>query len=141
MLMRKILYFTFVVLVVASQVSASVEEEYKYISPEALQTRIKASDTSMIILDICPAEQFAKGHIPGAIETNASPVQRPEETARLEAALPKLVGNKDIIVICPGGGGGAKRTVDLYKSRGIDPKRLLILENGMNKWPYETQHK
>jgi len=95
----------------------------------------------MIILDICPVEQFAKWHIPGAIGINAYPAQRPEEIARLEAALPKLVGDKDIIVICPGGDGGAKRTIDLYKSKGIDPKRLLILEYGMNEWPYETEPK
>jgi rhodanese-related sulfurtransferase len=140
-LMNKFFYFAFMILVLVSQANASVGDVYTYISPEALQTRIKAGDASMIILDICPVEQFAKGHIPGAIETNASPVQRPEETARLEAALPKLVGDKDIIVICPGGGGGAKRTVDLFKSRGITSKRLLILENGMNKWPYETEPK
>ncbi|WP_053062295.1 MULTISPECIES: rhodanese-like domain-containing protein [unclassified Desulfovibrio] len=141
MLIKEVLSFVLVSLILVTQVNASIGEEYKYISPETLQGRIKAGDSSMIILDICPVEQFAKGHIPGAIETNASPAQRPEETARLEAALPKLVGDKDIIIICPGGGGGAKRTVDLYKSKGIDSKRLLILENGMNKWPYETEPK
>jgi rhodanese-related sulfurtransferase len=37
----------------------------------------------MILLDICPVEQFAKGHIPGSIETNAYPVDTDEQRARL----------------------------------------------------------
>jgi rhodanese-related sulfurtransferase len=141
MSMKQVVSLVLVSLVFISQARASINEEYKFISPEVLYSRIKAGDSSIIILDICPVEQFAKGHIPGAIETNASPAQTPEEKARLEAAMPKLVGDKDIVVICPGGGGGAKRTVDLYKSKGIDAKRLLILENGMNKWPYEKEAK
>lgn len=139
MLIKNVFSFALGVLILISQASTSIADEYKYISPEALQGRIKAGDSSMIILDICPVEQFTKGHIPGAIGINAYPAQSPEEIARLEAALPKLVGEKDIIVICPGGDGGAKRTIDIYKSKGIDPKRLLILEYGMNEWPYEIE--
>jgi len=41
----------------------------------------------------------------------------------------------------PGGGGGAKRTVDCYKSKGVAEDRLLILEKGMDAWPYEKEAK
>jgi len=123
---------------VFTQAYAYVSEGYKFITPEELNSRIKAGDSSFIVLDVCPPEQFSKGHIPGAIETNASPVKTTEETARLEIAIPKLVGDKDIVVVCPGGSGGAKRTIDYYTSKGIDAKRLMVLEKGMNKWPYET---
>ncbi len=139
MQLKQIFLFTLASLILPLQSGAYNDGEYKYISPKALHNRIQSGDSSIIILDICPVEQFANGHIPGAIETNAYPAQRPEEIARLEAALPKLVGEKDIVVICPGGGSGAKRTIEVYKSKGIDHERLMILENGMNKWPYVTE--
>ncbi len=94
----------------------------------------------MIIIDICSAEQFAKGHIKGSIETNAYPVKTDAEKAQLAEHLPTITSSTDdIIVVCPKGGGGAKRAVDYYKSEGIDANRLLILEKGMNGWPYETE--
>lgn len=96
----------------------------------------------MIIINICPVEQFAKGHIKGSLETNAYPVKTKEEKARLAEYLPKIkASTDDVVIVCPRGGGGAKRTFDFYKSSGIEEKRLLILEKGMNKWPYETEKK
>jgi hypothetical protein len=38
-------------------------------------------------------------------------------------------------------GGGAKNTFDFYKSNGVEEKRLLILEKGMDKWLYEEKNK
>ena len=96
----------------------------------------------MILLDICPAEQFAKGHIPGSIETNAFPVKTEEEKALLDAKLSTIsASNDDVIIVCPRGGGGAKNTFDFYSSKGVDQKRLLILEKGMDNWPYEKEAK
>lgn len=110
---------------------------YQYISAEELNKRLLAGD-EMVLLDICPADEFAEGHIPGSIETNAYPTQNEAERARLNKGLTALqAGSEDIIIICPGGGGGARRTVDYYESRGIDKKRMLILEDGLRKWPYE----
>ena len=43
-------------------------KDYHFISPEALKTRLQES-SPMIVIDICEAEQFARGHIKGAIET------------------------------------------------------------------------
>jgi rhodanese-related sulfurtransferase len=114
---------------------------YNYISPTDLQKRLQ-SKSPMILLDICQVEQFAKGHIPGSIETNAYPVDTDEQRGRLAKALPQIQASKDdVIILCPRGGGGAKKTVDFYKSKGIDEKRLIILEKGMDAWPYETEKK
>jgi len=94
----------------------------------------------MILVDICPADQFAAGHIKGAIETNAYPVKTDEEKALLAKQLPKIQGSTaDVIILCPKGGGGAKNTFDFYKSKGVDTKRLMILENGVSGWPYEKE--
>jgi hypothetical protein len=47
----------------------------------------------------------------------------------------------DVVTVCPKGGGGAKNTVDYYKSKGVSEKRLLILEKGMSEWPFEKESK
>lgn len=112
-------------------------EDYRYISPDELNARLEAG-SPMILIDIQPAEQFAKGHIKGAIETNAFPVKTEEEKACLAEHLPLINGSADdVIILCPRG-GGAKGTYDFYKSSGVDANRLLILENGMEKWPFRT---
>lgn len=110
---------------------------YQYITAEELQKRIQAGD-AMVLLDICPADEFAEGHIAGSIETNAFPTQTAEQRARLSKGLPAMqAGNDDVIIICPGGGGGARRTVDYYVEQGIAKERIYILEDGLRKWPYE----
>jgi rhodanese-related sulfurtransferase len=96
----------------------------------------------MIIIDICPAEQFAKGHIKGSIETNAYPVKTDAEGARLAELLPKIkASSEDVVIVSPKGGGGAKKTVDYHKTKGVDENRMLILVKGMNEWPYEMEKK
>jgi rhodanese-related sulfurtransferase len=96
----------------------------------------------MILIDIQPAEQFAKGHISGSIETNAYPTKTEEEKVRLEKGMPKIAASSDeVIIVCPKGGGGAKNAYDFYKSKGVSEKRLLILENGISGWPYAKEGK
>jgi rhodanese-related sulfurtransferase len=110
---------------------------YQYISADDLNQRLQAGNP-MVIVDICPPEEFAEGHIAGSIETNAYPTETAEERARLDRAMPAISASAaEVIIVCPGGGGGAKRSVDYYKSRGVDEKRLVILEKGLRKWPFE----
>jgi rhodanese-related sulfurtransferase len=139
---RLIAAFTITLSVAAAAGSwAASSDGYNYISAADLQKRLQAK-SPMILLDICPVEQFAKGHIPGAIETNAYPVDTDEQRERLAKVLPKIQASPDdVIILCPRGGGGAKKTFDFYKSKGVDPKRLIILEKGMDAWPFETEKK
>jgi rhodanese-related sulfurtransferase len=110
---------------------------YQYISADDLKARLQAAD-NMVLVDICPADEFAQGHIAGSIETNAYPTETEGERARLERAMPAIAASEaDVVIVCPGGGGGAKRTVDYYKSRGVAEKRLVILEKGLRKYPHE----
>jgi len=138
---RKIFGVCVLFLVAAAVSWAAAGDGYNYISAADLQKRLQAK-SPMILLDICPVEQFAKGHIPGAIETNAYPVDTDEQRGRLAKVLPQIQASKDdVIILCPRGGGGAKKTFDFYKSKGVDPQRMLILEKGMDAWPYETEKK
>jgi rhodanese-related sulfurtransferase len=128
-------------LFVAYSAVGSLAGDYNYISQDDLQKRLQAKD-AVILLDICPVEQYARGHIPGSIETNAFPAKTEEEKALLDAKLPTInASNDDVVIVCPRGGGGARNTFDFYASKGVDRKRLLILEKGMDNWPYEKDAK
>ena len=136
--MKKLLFALTVCLLLPALSWAS---DYNSISQDAMKQRLESHDP-MTIVDICPLEMFAAGHIPGSIETNAYPVKTDEERAKLHAILPQLTANADdVVIVCPGGAGGAQRTYDYYKANGIDEKRLLILEKGMKGWPYQKEAK
>lgn len=112
---------------------------YNYMAAEEVQKRL-SNGPAMILVDICPADQFSKGHIAGSIETNAFPVETEEQRTRLGEVVPQIqASTDDVVIVCPRGGGGAKRTYDFYKSQGVAEERLFILEKGLEKWPYETQ--
>ncbi len=139
--MKKTIVSLSIIILVCGSGGAASAEDYNFISAESLNNRIN-TESSMIIVDICPVEQFAKGHIKGSIETNAYPVKTKAEKARLAEHLPKIKASADdVVIVCPRGGGGAKRTFDFYRDNGVEKDRLLILEKGMGGWPYETEAK
>lgn len=130
---------TIIITVIALLPVLAWASNYNYISQENMRSRLDTKD-QVTIVDICPIEQFAKGHLPGSIETNAYPVKTSEEKAKLQPTLSIIqASSNDVVIVCPGGRGGAKRTYDYYKANGIDESRLLILEKGMNDWPYQTE--
>ncbi|MBM9513105.1 rhodanese-like domain-containing protein [Desulfogranum marinum] len=140
-MLKKSLFCLVAFLFCASTASAFLSGKYNFISPDDLQKRIEVN-SPMILVDICPVEQFAKAHIPGSIETNAYPVKTDEERASLSRLLPQIRKSQDdVIVLCPRGGGGAKRTYDFYKANGVAENRLLILEKGVDNWPFATEAK
>ncbi|MGE4299603.1 MAG: rhodanese-like domain-containing protein [Desulfovibrionaceae bacterium] len=115
--------------------------DFNYISQDETKQRL-ASGPAMILVDICPADMFAKGHLPGSLETNAYPVKTDEERARLDKVLPQVTSSKeDVVIVCPGGAGGAQRTYTFFMQHGVDEGRLKILEKGMKGWPYQTEKK
>lgn len=133
--MKKLILAALTIMLLPAMAWAS---DYNYISQDAMKARLDKHD-QVSIVDICPVDQFAKGHLPGSIETNSYPVKTDEERTRLHNVLPDLKStSNDIVIVCPGGKGGAKRTYDYYKAQGIDESRLFILAKGMNGWPYQT---
>lgn len=116
---------------------AQEETTYSYIKADELKADIE-SKKPMILLDIQVKEDFDAHHIDGAIPTYAYPVETDEQKAMLEAVVPELKASTDpIVIICPGGGKGATRTYDYLLTKGIDAKRLVILENGQKGWPFD----
>ncbi len=107
-----------------------------FIKPEELKNWLN-SGKKVILVDIQPHEDFVKGHIKGAIETNAFPASKDEEKKRLDKVLPIIQNSKDpVVIICPRGRSGAKNSYDYLKSKGVPEDRLYILEGGMAGWPY-----
>ena len=111
--------------------------DYRYVAPQDMRTWLE-SGKELLIVDIQPAKDFSRQHFAGAIETNAFPVESAEEQQRLELAVSAAKGNaRDVVVVCPRGKGGAKRTFDYLKTNGVAEDRLYILTDGMDKWPYQ----
>ena len=107
-----------------------------YITPANLKKMLDAKQ-EVILVDIQPADQFEKHHLPGSIETNAFPDKSDEEKARLDKTLPVINGSKaPVTVLCPRGKSGAKNSYDYLQSKGVPENRLQILEGGIADWPY-----
>jgi hypothetical protein len=64
-------------------------------------------------------------------------VKSDEERARLDKTLERINATAaEVVIVCPRGGGGAKNTYDYLKAKGVDEKRLFILEKGMEGWSF-----
>lgn len=110
---------------------------YRYISAANVKQKVETQE-NILLLDIQAKEEFDQHHIAGAIETYAYPVKSETDRGKLGAVLAQAKTSAEpIVIICPRGGGGAKRAYDYFKTQGVSEDRLLILEGGQANWPYE----
>ncbi|MEG1254614.1 rhodanese-like domain-containing protein [Clostridium sp.] len=114
------------------------EVEYQYYTADQLKTAIENKDP-MYLLDIQVKEDYDAHHIVGTIPTYAYPADTAELKSKIDVSLNEINATKDpIIVVCPGGGGGAKNTIEyLVNEKGVDASRLFILEKGQKGWPHD----
>jgi thiosulfate/3-mercaptopyruvate sulfurtransferase len=126
--------FTTLFLIIFS--TAATAAQYNFMTPQDLKQRLGANE-DMLIVDIQVEEEFNQHHIPGSIATYAYPVKKDEERARLEPVVSlQKEDSKSLVIVCPRGAGGAKRTFDYLVAQGVDESRLWILEKGMSGWKY-----
>lgn len=129
----------FFILMVMTVVLASVSawaNSYQYISAADVKHKVEKQE-NVLLLDIQVEEEFNQHHITGAIETYAYPVKSETDRGKLATVLAQAKTSAEpIVIICPRGGGGAKRAYDYLKDQGITEGRLMILEGGQAKWPY-----
>jgi rhodanese-related sulfurtransferase len=110
---------------------------YNYVEPDQFKQWLEKGK-DMSIVDIQVPVEFQQHHFKGSLETDSYPVKSVADKQKLDAVLPRLATNRnDVVVICPRGGGGAKNTYDYLKEKGIDEKRIFILKEGMQGWPYK----
>ncbi len=116
--------------------SFAMAGSYNFLSPEHLKQSIESHE-SLVLLDIQVENEFSQHHIEGALATYAYPVKSDADRVKLKPVLTRLqTSQTPVVVICPRGGGGAKRAYDFLVENGIDEQRLKILEGGQQKWPY-----
>ena len=114
--------------------SSASDSKYNYISATDLEARLTANLATNLV-DIQVEEEFSQHHIKGAIPTHAYPVKSAADRTKLDATIEQLMANSDpVVIVCPRGGGGAKRTYDYLLQQGIAAERLLILEKGQEGW-------
>lgn len=99
------------------------------IEPEALHDRIAWADRSLVVLDVRTPEEFAAGHVPGAV--NIPHTELAARIAELEGAR-----DSDIVVYCRTGRRTAMALEVLEKS-GF--KRLLHLQGDYTRWSEEQR--
>ena len=106
--------------------STEAKAEYQYMTAAEVKEKIENSE-EMVLLDIQVEEEWQEHHIAGSLPTHAYPVQSEEDKAKLDAVLSQLEGDCPIVIVCPRGGGGAERTYNYLKEKGIAEERLFIL--------------
>lgn len=113
---------------------AALACDYKYMSAGDLEQKLRAQEP-VKILDIQVEPEYQRHHIKGAVPTYSYPVKTPDEKARLDEAIPGLNASASpIVIVCPKGGGGAERTYNHLKEKGLAEDRLFILEKGQAGW-------
>ena len=109
---------------------------YQYISAADVKQKVE-SQAPMTLVDIQVEKEFKQHNIVGAVATYAYPVKSSADQAKMKAAINSLKQNEDLaVVVCPRGGGGAKRAYKLLRESGIAEERLAILTDGQAAWPY-----
>ncbi len=132
--MKKVLILMFAGLLLLAPLAWS--GNYQYMSATEVQEKL-AVQAPMSLVDIQVEDEFSRHHISGALATYAYPVKSEQDRQKLAPLLSALQnGQQPVVIICPRGKGGAKRTYDFLQSGGIAAERLFILEKGQAGWPY-----
>ena len=99
------------------------------IEPKALNERIAWADRSLVVLDVRTPEEFAAGHVPGAI--NIPHTEIAARVAELDGAR-----DRDIVVYCRTGKRSAQ-ALDVLEQSGF--RRLFHLEGDYTRWSEEKR--
>lgn len=110
---------------------------FNYVKAEEFKQWLD-SGKEMVLVDIQVKDEFSAHHFKNSIETNAFPVETEEQRKMIDQAVTaaKAAGT-DVVVVCPRGGGGAKRCYSYLKEQGIPEDKLFILDGGVDKWPHK----
>ncbi|MDH5517346.1 MAG: sulfurtransferase [Gammaproteobacteria bacterium] len=113
------------------------------IDPDQLDSIV--SSNNILLVDMCKAEQYSKGHIPGAIYldyaliiSGEKPVMgRLPETDKLNQALSSIGLTKDSHVIAYDDEGGGKAARLIWTLHSLGHQKASILDGGLISWANE----
>ena len=101
---------------------AAMADETTTIDAAALLKRIDSKDASLLVLDVRTPEEFAAGHVPGALNIPYT---------YLPARSAELASDKDVVIYCATG-IRAERAASRLRENGFT--RLLHLDGDMTGW-------
>ncbi|KAF0189365.1 MAG: Rhodanese-related [Desulfobulbaceae bacterium] len=132
---RRIALLTFLVIGLFNM--SALADAFNYVKADAFKQWME-SGKPMVLVDIQTKNEFPLHYFKNSIEANAYPVDTDEQRKMLDSAVTaaKKAGT-DVVVICPRGGGGAKKAYDYLKTQGVAEEKLFILEGGVEKWPHK----
>jgi rhodanese-related sulfurtransferase len=122
---RRLPVFLFLIAIACRAVAAGPAA----IEPKALSERIAWADQALVVLDVRTPEEFAEGHLPGAV--NIPNAELAARVAELEGARAK-----DIVVYCRTGKRAGEALGVLGKA-GF--KRLYHLQGDYTRWTEEKR--
>jgi phage shock protein E len=120
---------TFAIGLLALTSLASAEAPPAAIAPDQLVQQMEKKDANLVLLDVRTPEEFAAGHIPGAV--NIPHDQLPNRLAELAGAK-----NKEVVIYCRSGRRSAIAQETLT-SKGFTSVKHL--EGDMLKWQEEKR--
>lgn len=125
------------VLIVGLLNVAALFENFNYVKADEFKQWLD-SGKAMVLVDIQVKDEFPKHHFKNSIATYSFPVETEEQRKMIDPAVAaaKAAGT-DVVVVCPRGGGGAKRCYTYLKEQGVPEAKLFILEGGVEKWAHK----
>ena len=129
--MRSLMRSLLVTAALACAAVAHADEPTPRINQETLLKRIENKDASTIILDVRTPEEFAAGHVPGAV--NIPYTHLPARLSELPDA-----GDKEIVLYCATG-VRSERAAERMREQGYT--RLLHLDGDMKAWDEKNRPK
>ena len=117
--------FTFIAIIFSLFAGLAMAKDNSDISQQALQkVMVSAEKNKVVLLDVRSPEEYAEGHVPGAI--NISHTQ-------IKANLAKLLPHKnDMVVVYCRSGRRAGMAKDILAENGFT--KLRHLSGDMNAW-------
>ena len=109
--------------------AVAIAAEPSMIAPDQLVERMEKKDSNLVLLDVRTPEEFAAGHIPGAV--NIPHDQLPNRLAELAGAK-----DKEVVVYCRSGRRSAIAQEALTKEGFESVKHL---DGDMLKWEAEKR--
>ncbi|HJV64320.1 MAG TPA: rhodanese-like domain-containing protein [Geomonas sp.] len=135
--MKKTVVATLMLMLMLALTTKAMAWGHNYVEPAQFKQWLETGK-KVAIVDIQVPAEFQQHHFRGALETNAFPAKSAEDHVKLDRVIPRLAaGREEIVIVCPRGGGGAKNTYAYLKEKGIAEKRMFILREGMQGWPYQ----
>jgi rhodanese-related sulfurtransferase len=102
----------------------AVASAVRPVTADALLARQRAKDPALVVLDVRTPEEYAAGHVPGAVNVPHDQVE-----ARIAELAP--LRDKDVVVYCRSG-KRAGMALGVLEKAGF--RKLGHLEGDMNAW-------